>query len=77
MFLSLSQLRPGKLARIVQINSINAMVERRLCDFGVMEGTIIQLKRTLPFGGPLAIVTKGQSIGIRRAVASKILVECI
>jgi ferrous iron transport protein A len=77
MHLSLSDLHPGKLARIVRIESVGAMVERRLCDFGIMEGTIISLKRALPFGGPVNIETKGQSIGIRRNVAANILVECL
>lgn len=71
----LSELEYGKKARILNLASINQRFERRLMDLNIVEGTIFTVKRTLSFGGPVAIESNGQYIGIRRNEANQIMVE--
>jgi ferrous iron transport protein A len=73
----LSDIHAGEKVRIANMNRMNKLVRRRLMDLGVMEGSVIRIKRTLPLGGPIAIEAKGQLIGIRRSEAKKVRVECI
>lgn len=71
----LTDLKQNEKAVISNLAMINSMVKRRLLDLDVLEGSIIKLKRTLPFGGPIAIEINGQLIGIRRQDATKINVK--
>ncbi|WP_027416626.1 FeoA family protein [Aneurinibacillus terranovensis] len=73
----LTDIKPGSKARILDTGSVSDMVRRRLIDLGIMEGSIINIKRILPFGGPFAIESGGQWIGIRRCEAKRIQVEAI
>ncbi|MBN6188178.1 ferrous iron transport protein A [Aneurinibacillus sp. BA2021] len=73
----LTELKLGKKAKIIGTESMEENVRRRLLDLGIMEGTIVCIKRTLPFGGPLTLEAGGQWIGIRRREASAIRVEAI
>ncbi|NEW05892.1 ferrous iron transport protein A [Paenibacillus sp. SYP-B3998] len=61
--------------RISNLASVNHLVRRRLCDLGIIEGTIICLKKKLPFEGPCTIEVSGLWIAIRRIEASRIQVE--
>lgn len=71
----LTDLKQGELAKITDLSPIHSVMKRRLLDLDILEGSFIQLKRVLPFGGPVAIETNGQQIGIRRMDAMKIKVE--
>ncbi|KAB2333308.1 ferrous iron transport protein A [Cytobacillus depressus] len=67
----------GGKVRITTMNRMNDLVQRRLLDLGIMEGSVVKMKRILPLGGPVAIETKGQLIGIRRCDAKRIQVESV
>lgn len=56
---------------------LNEIVRRRLQDFGVLEGSLIWLRKMLPFGGPCTIELNGQWIAIRRKEATRIAVEAV
>ncbi|WCK55708.1 FeoA family protein [Aneurinibacillus sp. Ricciae_BoGa-3] len=71
----LTDVKPGSKAKIIDTQLVSDMVRRRLIDLGIMEGSIISIKRMLPFGGPCALEASGQWIGIRRCEAKKIQVE--
>lgn len=71
----LTDIFEGELVRITKTSGTDELVQRRLLDFGVMEGTLVKIKRVLPLGGPIAIEAKGQLIGIRRRDAKMIRVE--
>jgi ferrous iron transport protein A len=73
----LSEVKCGKKARIINLSSINQAFEKRLMDLNIVEGTEFTVKRTLFFGGPVAIEANGQHIGIRRNEAKKIFVEYV
>jgi len=71
----LTDICEGQQVRITETSETDGLVWRRLLDFGVMEGTLVKIKRVLPLGGPIAIEAKGQLIGIRRRDAKMIRVE--
>ncbi|WAA12755.1 FeoA family protein [Fervidibacillus halotolerans] len=71
----LTDLKQGQSATIQNISSLDQVVKKRLTDFGFHVGSKIQYKRSMPFGGPFVIETKGQSIAIRKKDAGKIEVN--
>ncbi|WP_391123050.1 FeoA family protein [Psychrobacillus sp. L3] len=73
----LTDVHTGERVRIKNTEQMNELVQRRLLDLGIMQGTVIMIKRILPLGGPIAIEAKGQLIGIRRREAKMIRVENI
>lgn len=73
----LSEIKPGSKAKITDITQVTEVVRRRLLDMGIMEGTVVCMKRLLPFGGPCALEASGQWIGIRRREAGLIRVEAV
>ncbi|MFF2752433.1 ferrous iron transport protein A [Psychrobacillus sp. NPDC058041] len=73
----LTDIHAGERVRITNTNHMNELVQRRLLDLGIMQGTVVMIKRILPLGGPIAIEAKGQLIGIRRREAKMIRVESV
>ncbi|MBS4201045.1 ferrous iron transport protein A [Bacillus sp. FJAT-49732] len=73
----LSDIQVGKKVRIKNTDLVNELVRRRLLDLGIMEGSVLKIKRILPLGGPITIEARGQLIGIRRSEAKKIRVESV
>ncbi|MFB7642610.1 FeoA family protein [Peribacillus butanolivorans] len=71
----LTDIHVGKQVRIINTNQMDELVNRRLLDLGIMEGSIVKIKRILPLKGPIAIEAKGQLIGIRHREAKMIQVE--
>lgn len=67
----------GSKVKVIDLTAMNDLVRRRLNDLGIMEGTIVSLRKALPFGGPCTIETKGQWIAIRRKEALCIQVEAV
>lgn len=63
--------------RITDMACNNPLVCRRLNDLGIMEGTMICIKKRLPFGGPITLEASNQWISIRRSEALQILVEAV
>ncbi|AKF93183.1 FeoA family protein [Brevibacillus laterosporus] len=72
----LADVKAGISARIVDITQVSALVRRRLVDLDIMEGTVVRIKKILPFGGPYTLEAGGQIIGIRRNEAKQIKVVC-
>lgn len=73
----LTDIHTGKRVRITNTDHMNELVQRRLLDLGIMQGTVVMIKRILPLGGPIAVEAKGQLIGIRRREAKMIRVESV
>ncbi|WP_438433966.1 FeoA family protein [Gorillibacterium sp. sgz500922] len=73
--MNLTQISVGDRVRITSLSEMNRLVRRRLIDLGIMEGTVVQIKKTLPFGGPYTIEACGQRIAIRKREAAQIWVE--
>ncbi|MFD0715336.1 ferrous iron transport protein A [Paenibacillus sp. GCM10027626] len=73
----LTDINKGEKVRITSTHRMDALVQRRLMDLGIMEGTLVMIKRILPLGGPIAIEAGGQLIGLRRRDAGMIRVESV
>ncbi|WP_082347320.1 FeoA family protein [Bacillus sp. FJAT-18017] len=71
----LVQLKTGEKATIKNISMVDQLVQRRLLDLGITEGSEVCVKCILPFGGPIMIESCGQCIGIRRKEANCIELE--
>ncbi|MCM3567929.1 FeoA family protein [Neobacillus mesonae] len=61
--------KAGEKGKIVDLSHVNHLVQRRLLDLGITEGTEVCVKCVMPFGGPIMIESCGQCIGIRRKEA--------
>jgi Fur family ferric uptake transcriptional regulator len=72
----LSELKPGKLLRLVRFDGGGALLTR-LHGFGLHEGRVIRLIRRAPFGGPLLIEDVGNQsrIMLDRKLAAHVLVS--
>ncbi|MED1470308.1 FeoA family protein [Bacillus salipaludis] len=68
-------LKAGDRGKIVDVSHIGHLVQRRLLDLGITEGSEVCVKCVMPFGGPIMIESCGQCIGIRRKEANQIEVE--
>ncbi|GHH98585.1 FeoA family protein [Neobacillus kokaensis] len=67
-----SSFKPGERGKIVDLSHVSHLVQRRLLDLGITEGSEVCVKCVMPFGGPIMIESCGQCIGIRRKEAVQI-----
>ncbi|MEH7495005.1 FeoA family protein [Neobacillus niacini] len=65
----------GDKGKIIDISKVGRMVQRRLLDLGITEGSEVCVKCIMPFGGPVMIESCGQCVGLRRKEAHLIEVE--
>ncbi|OLS33604.1 FeoA family protein [Bacillus sp. MRMR6] len=69
------KIRTGQRGKIVNISNVGSLVQRRLLDLGITEGSEVCVKCVMPFGGPVMIESCGQCVGLRRKEARLIEVE--
>ncbi|WP_040204390.1 FeoA family protein [Neobacillus jeddahensis] len=65
-------LKMGDKGKIIDISRVGKLVQRRLLDLGITEGSEVCVKCVMPFGGPVMIESCGQCVGIRRKEAVQI-----
>ncbi|MCM3114399.1 ferrous iron transport protein A [Neobacillus sp. MER 74] len=70
-------LKVGDKGKIIDISLVGHLVQRRLLDLGITEGSEVCVKCVMPFGGPIMIESCGQCVGIRRREAVRMKVERI
>ncbi|NRD78330.1 ferrous iron transport protein A [Bacillus sp. BRMEA1] len=70
-------LKAGDKGKIIDISHVSHLVQRRLLDLGITEGSEVCVKCVMPFGGPVMIESCGQCVGLRRKEAVQIEVEKI
>ncbi|TWD93574.1 ferrous iron transport protein A [Neobacillus bataviensis] len=70
-------LKTGDRGKIIDLSHVDHLVQRRLLDLGITEGSEVCVKGVMPFGGPIMIESCGQCVGIRRKEAVQIEVERI
>lgn len=68
----LLNLEPGKYASIYHLDALSPLLQRRLADMGLYEGTRVSIARYSPFGGPVTIQFGDGQIGLRKSEAAKI-----
>lgn len=72
----LSELRQGQKARIMKIEGHRGM-KRRLMEFGVIKGEVIELMGTAPFGDPLNFNLNDFNLSLRIKDADNVIVEIL
>lgn len=72
--LSLNLLRPGQRARVRSVAN-HGDVSRRILDMGVTPGSLVEIRRIAPLGGPIEVRIKGYSLSLRKDEARAIAVE--
>lgn len=71
----LSELKVGEIANIVNINSIEPVMRKKLLNLGFLPKAKIQLLRIAPLGDPIAVRCANSSIALRKSIAKQIIVE--
>lgn len=69
--MSLSELKPGEIGIIKDINC-DEKLTRRLLALGFIKGTEIKVQTSAPFGDPIIVHVKGCNMAIRKKDANKI-----
>ncbi len=73
-FQTLSQLRPGEVARVVSVQG-EPHLALRILELGLVCGTPVRLLRSAPLGGPIEVEIDGFLLSLRRSEADAVRVE--
>lgn len=68
--------KEGDQLRIVFITNSRG-ARRQLAQMGIQVGDTVQVKRCVPFGGPILVETRGSSIALSKEYAEGIKVELL
>ncbi len=71
--MKLSQLRPGKKAKIVSFTDPEMSV--KLMEMGCLPGEEVEVERFAPLGDPMAIRVVGYQLCLRKAEAAVIVIQ--
>ena len=71
--MTLNELKPGVCGRICACNGIS----ERLCEIGILPGTLVEVIRVAPLGDPIAVKVRDCQIAIRRSEATRIDIEAV
>lgn len=69
---SLSELGAGNIAKIIQLESENLGVRKRLFEMGVTKGTDVEIKKFAPLGDPVVVKIRGTELCVRKSELKKI-----
>ena len=69
----LSQIKPGKLVRIVSFENNDLLL--KLMEMGCIPGEKIKIEQVAPLGDPISIAVAGYSLSLRLNEADAIFVE--
>jgi len=72
----LTELKLGQTAKVVNINTIEPVLRKKLLNLGFLPKAQVQLLRIAPMGDPIAVRCANSSIALRKSIAKKIMVEC-
>ncbi len=70
----LSELKAGERGRIVKVDG-DPRFRRRIMEMGMVKGELVKMEREAPLGDPVEFEVKGYHLSLRKADASRILVE--
>ncbi|OFZ18812.1 MAG: hypothetical protein A2X94_00920 [Bdellovibrionales bacterium GWB1_55_8] len=70
---TITQLKPGQSARVVEITG-HGMIRQRLLDLGIMPNTMVMVERKAVTGGEVLIKLHGSQISLRRKEADAVIV---
>lgn len=72
----LSELKIGQKARILKIEGLRS-IKKRIMEFGIIKGEIIELIGIAPFGDPLSYKLNDFNLSLRIKEADNVIVELI
>jgi ferrous iron transport protein A len=75
--LSLSELKKGDKARVVDILTESRKLRQRFFDMGITKEVIVEVKSIAPFGSPITIELRDYELSVRKADLNDIIVEVI
>jgi ferrous iron transport protein A len=71
---TLSQINPGKRAKIIQIKG-KGLARRRILDMGMIPGTELEVIKRAPLGDPIEFKIKGYNLTLRKNEAEQVIVQ--
>lgn len=71
---TLADLAPGSSGRIVSVQGADVTCSR-LLEMGLTPGQVVRFLRTALMGDPMEVEVRGYHLSLRRAEASRIVVE--
>jgi ferrous iron transport protein B len=69
--LTLADLKPGEMGRIVAVDATPA-VRNRLMDFGFRKGEMVTMVRRAPLTDPIEFKLRGGYVSLRKTEASRV-----
>jgi ferrous iron transport protein A len=72
--LFLDKLKPGQTAFVEAVNGQDAIVQR-LCEMGLLEGTVVEVIGFAPLGDPIEIRLQDFRLSLRRSEAARVQVR--
>ncbi len=71
----LSELKINKVCKVVEIQTQNLQLRRRILDMGITPGVELVIVKTAPLGDPFEIKLRGYTLSLRKSDATGIVVE--
>ncbi len=71
----LSELEINKRCKVVDIQTQNLQLRRRILDMGITPGVELIIIKTAPLGDPFEVKLRGYSLSFRKSDATGIVVE--
>ncbi len=71
----LDEVELNKLCKVVDIQTQNLALRKRILDMGVTPDVQIKVVKVAPLGDPIEVKLRGYSLSFRKQDASSILVE--
>ncbi len=71
----LDEVELNKLCKVVDIQTQNLALRKRILDMGVTPDVQIKVVKAAPLGDPIEVKLRGYSLSFRKQDASSILVE--
>ncbi len=71
----LSELEINKRCKVVDIQTQNLQLRRRILDMGITPGVELIIAKTAPLGDPFEIKLRGYNLSFRKSDATGIVVE--
>ena len=72
--MTLDQGKVGQVYTVTRVGGQGA-ARRRLLDFGVLPGPVVELIRAAPLGDPVELRLRGYTLTLRRADGAQVTVE--
>lgn len=73
---ALDQAPNGSRAEVVRLPGGQA-VSRKLTELGILPGSILDVQRSAPLGGPMLIHVRGATVALGRRVAQRVTVRIL